>query len=78
MARSRSKRPASKARRTPSANPHKYSVIIPTYNERRNLPIITYLLEKTFAEQYTLHISHRPSKPPLTSFQGPRLGAHHR
>ncbi|KAI5811606.1 nucleotide-diphospho-sugar transferase [Peziza echinospora] len=29
----------------------KYSVIIPTYNERRNLPVITWLLAKTFEEQ---------------------------
>jgi hypothetical protein len=28
----------------------KYSVLLPTYNERRNLPIITWLLEKTFTE----------------------------
>lgn len=27
-----------------------YSVIIPTYNERENLPIIFYLLDKTFTE----------------------------
>jgi len=30
----------------------KYSVILPTYNERRNLPIITWLLNRTFTEQY--------------------------
>ncbi|KHJ33484.1 putative mannose phospho-dolichol synthase [Erysiphe necator] len=30
----------------------KYSVILPTYNERRNLPVITWLLNKTFTEQY--------------------------
>lgn len=29
----------------------KYSVILPTYNERRNLPIITWLLNRTFTEQ---------------------------
>ncbi|CAD6498984.1 BgTH12-04638 [Blumeria graminis f. sp. triticale] len=29
----------------------KYSVILPTYNERRNLPIITWLLNRTFSEQ---------------------------
>lgn len=29
----------------------KYSVILPTYNERRNLPIISWLLEKTFREK---------------------------
>jgi len=28
----------------------KYSVIIPTYNERKNLPIITWLLNRTFTE----------------------------
>jgi dolichol-phosphate mannosyltransferase len=32
----------------------KYSVILPTYNERRNLPIITWLLNRTFTEQYDL------------------------
>jgi len=29
----------------------KYSIILPTYNERRNLPIITWLLNRTFTEQ---------------------------
>ncbi|KAJ9621264.1 dolichol-P-mannose synthesis [Taxawa tesnikishii (nom. ined.)] len=29
---------------------NKYSVLLPTYNERRNLPIITWLLNKTFSE----------------------------
>lgn len=29
---------------------NKYSVILPTYNERRNLPILVYLLNKTFTE----------------------------
>lgn len=28
----------------------KYSVILPTYNEKENLPIITYLIAKTFTE----------------------------
>ena len=28
----------------------KYSVILPTYNERSNLPIVTWLLDKTFSE----------------------------
>ena len=32
----------------------KYTVILPTYNERRNLPIIIWLLNKTFTEKYTL------------------------
>jgi len=26
----------------------KYSVILPTYNERKNLPVIVWLLAKTF------------------------------
>ena len=34
-----------------SSNGHKYSVILPTYNERKNLPIITWLLAKTFEEK---------------------------
>lgn len=28
-----------------------YSVILPTFNERQNLPIITWLIQKTFSEQ---------------------------
>ncbi|KAK2750997.1 dolichol-P-mannose synthesis [Myotisia sp. PD_48] len=31
-------------------SPNKYSVILPTYNERKNLPIICWLIEKTFRE----------------------------
>ncbi|KAF2398310.1 nucleotide-diphospho-sugar transferase [Trichodelitschia bisporula] len=33
------------------AKKDKYSVLLPTYNERRNLPIITWLLARTFTEQ---------------------------
>jgi dolichol-phosphate mannosyltransferase len=29
----------------------KYSVILPTYNERKNLPIIVYLLNDTFTKK---------------------------
>jgi hypothetical protein len=36
------------------ATKDKYSVILPTYNERRNLPIITWLLNRTFTEQYVI------------------------
>ncbi|KAI9875431.1 MAG: dolichol-P-mannose synthesis [Pleopsidium flavum] len=32
------------------ATKDKYTVILPTYNERRNLPIITWLLNRTFTE----------------------------
>ncbi|KAG6879018.1 dolichol-P-mannose synthesis [Termitomyces sp. T32_za158] len=31
-------------------NTHKYSVILPTYNERKNLPVIIWLLAKVFEE----------------------------
>ncbi|KAF1947603.1 nucleotide-diphospho-sugar transferase [Clathrospora elynae] len=34
----------------PTTKKDKYSVLLPTYNERRNLPIITWLLNKTFTE----------------------------
>jgi len=34
------------------ATKNKYSVILPTYNERRNLPIMCWLLERTFREKY--------------------------
>lgn len=34
----------------PSNDTHKYSVILPTYNERKNLPIIVWLLAKMFEE----------------------------
>ncbi|CAI6340117.1 unnamed protein product [Periconia digitata] len=34
----------------PKSTKDKYSVLLPTYNERRNLPIITWLLNKTFTE----------------------------
>lgn len=30
----------------------KYSVILPTYNERKNLPIIIYLIAKTFIQSH--------------------------
>lgn len=29
----------------------KYSIILPTYNERKNLPILVYLLDKTFKKE---------------------------
>lgn len=34
-----------------SAAKDTYSVILPTFNERQNLPIITWLIQKTFSEQ---------------------------
>jgi hypothetical protein len=34
-----------------SQNAHKYSVILPTYKERKNLPLIVWLLAKVFSEK---------------------------
>jgi hypothetical protein len=57
----------------------KYSVLLPTYNERRNLPIITWLLNKTFTEKYAAATSLPAASPMLTlTPQQPRLGAHNR
>lgn len=46
----------------------KYSVILPTFNERKNLPIITWLLNRTFTEKYVS----QPASPPV------QLGHPHR
>lgn len=35
-----------------TSDTHKYSVILPTYNERKNLPIIVWLLANVFEEKY--------------------------
>lgn len=46
---------------------NKYSVILPTYNERKNLPIIVWLLAKTFSEKSALDILLASQYRPLTS-----------
>jgi hypothetical protein len=38
-----------------------YSVILPTFNERQNLPIITWLLNRTFTEKFV-----DPIIPPMS------------
>lgn len=35
----------------------KYSILLPTYNERRNLPIMVWLLHKTFSEKYAVFVA---------------------
>lgn len=43
-----------KSRREPEGRPSardKYSVLLPTYNERENLPLIVWLLVKCFSER---------------------------
>lgn len=34
----------------------KYSVLLPTYNERENLPLMIWLLEKAFREKCVLPV----------------------
>lgn len=46
----------------------KYSVILPTYNERKNLPVIIWLLAKTFEEKYVLKLQIHSSRSPLIDF----------
>jgi len=36
---------------TESKSKDLYSIILPTYNERENLPLITYLISKTFDDK---------------------------
>lgn len=45
---------------TPSKNT--YSVILPTFNERQNLPIITWLLQRTFTEKYVVRSPPPPAQ----------------
>ena len=55
----------------PTVNNNKYSVLLPTYNERRNLPIITWLLAKTFTEKYACRLPPVCWHVPLTLMQQP-------
>lgn len=55
-----------------------YSVILPTFNERQNLPVITWLLARTFQEKYvtdrittTALSNHFHTHPPLLGHQRP-------
>lgn len=52
----------------PKGSKDKYSVLLPTYNERRNLPIITWLLNKTFTEKLVATSSSQTSLPPKIEF----------
>jgi hypothetical protein len=53
-----------------NARKNKYSILLPTYNERRNLPIITWLLNRTFTEKYApYHPLHPKSHPQLPPFR---------
>lgn len=45
-----------------SSGKDSYSVILPTFNERQNLPIITWLLNRTFTEK----CAYLPPFPALT------------
>lgn len=50
----------------------KYSVILPTYNERKNLPIVAWLLNRTFTEKYVA--SDCESSGAIASISGARVG----
>jgi hypothetical protein len=45
-----SRKPPTMAPAKKQSSENKYSVILPTYNERRNLPIVAWLLNRTFTE----------------------------
>jgi dolichol-phosphate mannosyltransferase len=47
----------------PSPGKDTYSVILPTFNERQNLPIITWLLNRTFTEKCALSPLYPPTSP---------------
>ena len=53
-----------------NAKKDKYSVILPTYNERRNLPIVAWLLNRTFTEAYVLSLR-ADLLPSAVCFHGP-------
>ena len=38
---------------------HKYSILLPTYNEKENLPIITWLIVDAFTKSYVFSPSMR-------------------
>lgn len=43
-----------------TASGDRYSVILPTFNERKNLPIVAWLLNRTFTEKYVFLPSTQP------------------
>lgn len=54
MASEEANRTPPRARRQPEGRAprqDKYSVLLPTYNERENLPLIVWLLVKSFSER---------------------------
>ena len=54
MASKEARRTPPKSRRRPEGRDprqDKYSVLLPTYNERENLPLIVWLLVKSFSER---------------------------
>jgi hypothetical protein len=56
---------------------HKYSVILPTYNERKNLPVIVWLLAQTFTSQLVT-AEHKYYAAYIKINQLSRMGDHNR
>lgn len=57
---------------------NKYSIILPTYNERKNLPIVVWLIEKAFTEQCVPTSLPFPPLGYLIPLQQARLGNYNR
>ena len=47
------------------ASKDKYSVILPTYNERQNLPVLVQMLSEVFTKEYVQH-NERPPIPNIS------------
>ena len=58
-----------------SSKPAKFSVLLPTYNERENIPLIVYLLVETFEKKWVKLRQGASTMPPIASGNGslPRL-----
>ena len=56
------------------AKKDRYSVILPTYNERQNLPVLVQMLYDVFSQEYEKTAMHGANA--LTCTQETRLGYH--
>lgn len=47
----------------------KYSILVPTYNDRYNLPILVYLVDRELSAKYALLLQPCRVQYPLPPFQ---------